>query len=78
MLIETIEDLNNVDDGTRVKLTPNDMNPLHSKPVMATFSGGYFMCDGSDPECGPDYYWRDVFQYNDTIEIDTALGGKAK
>lgn len=69
MEIKTIEALNEVPDGSRVRLTPNEMNPLHSKPVDATFSGGYFQCDGSNPIEGPDYYWRDVFQYNYRIEI---------
>lgn len=69
MLITTIEDLNTLDDGQRVKLTPNSSNPLHTGAVIATFSGGYFLCDGSNPMDGPDYYWRDVFQYNEAIEL---------
>lgn len=69
MQIESIEDLNHVKDGARIRLTPNAANPIHSAPVMATFSGGYFMCDGSNPMDGPDYYFRDVFTYNDTIEV---------
>ncbi len=67
--IQTMDDLNNLDDGSRVKLTPNELNPIHDKPVMATFTGGYFLCDGSNPMDGPDYYFRDVFQFNDRIEV---------
>lgn len=69
MQISSIEDLNQIEDGTRVRLTPNDQNTLHSRPVMAWFSGGYFMCDGSDLKDGPDYYWRDVFRFNQWIEV---------
>lgn len=69
MKIETIEDLNQVEDGARIRLTPNAVNPIHSSPVLATFSSGYFLCDGSDPMDGPDYYFRDVFQFNDVIEV---------
>ena len=69
MLIETIEDLRNVEDGSRIRLAPNEINPLHKKPVLAWYSGGYFRCDGSNPIDGPDYYFRDVFEYNDVIEV---------
>lgn len=58
-------------DGARVKLTPNASNPIHKKPVLATYSGGYFYCDGSDPTLGPDYYMGDVMSFNDAIETAT-------
>ena len=57
-------DFENLEDGQRIVLHPNEMNPLHKEPVTATFSGGYFFCDGSDKAAGPDYYWRDVLAYN--------------
>lgn len=69
MEIETLEALKEMQDGSRVRLTPNALNPLHNKPVNATYSGGYFHCEGSDPMDGPDYYWADVFQYNERIEV---------
>lgn len=59
----------NLEDGDRVRLYPNDQNPLHKAPIMATFSGGYFYCDGTDPISGPDYYLGDVLTYNDRIEV---------
>lgn len=67
-MTRTIEDLRDLEDGARVRLIPNAMNPLHKKPIFAVYSGGYFYCDGSDPLNGPDYYFRDVFSYNE-IEI---------
>jgi len=51
-------------DGDAVTLHPNDANPLHKQPVKATYSGGYFFCEGSDPMDGPDYYFGDVLAYN--------------
>ena len=69
MIIENIEQLNSVEDGSKVMITPNVDNPIHKQPVEATFSGGYFMCEGSDPMDGPDYYFRDVFQFNSKIEV---------
>ena len=59
------EDLQN---GDRVRLHPNEDNPIHKTPKAATFSDGYFFCDGSDPRDGPDYYVRDVLLYNERIE----------
>lgn len=56
-------------DGDRVRLHPNSANPLHKKPVDATYSQGYFFCDDSDPANGPDYYFRDVLTFNDSIEL---------
>lgn len=69
MEMKTIEDLNKVEDGARIRLTPNDQNPIHKSPVLATFSRGYFLCDGSNPIDGPDYYFRDVFMFNNIIEV---------
>jgi hypothetical protein len=57
-------DFENLQDGDRITLIPNGFNPLHKKPITATHSSGYFYCDGSDPENGPDYYFRDVSDYN--------------
>ena len=64
-------DFENLEDGQRIILHPNDDNPLHKSPTLATFQNGYFYCDGTPPEDGPDYYFRDVGQYNsgfDTLE----------
>lgn len=58
-------DFENLQDGDRITLHPNSTNPLHKTPQVATFMGGYFHCDDSDPLDGPDYYWRDVALYND-------------
>jgi hypothetical protein len=56
-------------DDDRVRLYPNASNPLHKQPVEATFSGGYFYCDNTDPADGPDYYFGDVLTFNDRIEV---------
>ena len=61
-------DVESLNDGDRVRLHPNASNPLHRSPVMATYSSGYFYCDGTDPMDGPDYYVGDVLTYNDRIE----------
>lgn len=55
-------------DGQRVTLFPNSDNPLHKRPVNATYSGGYFFCDGSSPTDGPDYYLGDVLAFNHGYE----------
>ena len=60
--------LTQLSDGARVRLHPRPNNPLHKRPVDATYQGGYFYCDGSDPLDGPDYYVRDVLVFNDRIE----------
>ncbi len=57
-------DFRSLRDGTRIVLYPNEQNPLHKKPVKATYRAGYLYCDGSDPSDGPDYYWRDVLICN--------------
>lgn len=62
-------DFENLQDGQRIRLIPNQSNPLYKKPVLATFSGGYFYCDGSDPLAGPDYYFGDVLAYNEGFEV---------
>jgi hypothetical protein len=69
MIINRSVNIDNLDEGARVKLYPNGRNPLHKKPIMATYSQGYFYCDGSDPCDGPDYYVGDVLTYNDRIEV---------
>jgi len=50
-------------DGARIVLHPTEDNPLHRAPVKATYSGGYFYCDGTRKEEGPDYFLGDVFLY---------------
>lgn len=62
-------DFDNLQDGDRVTLFPNNANPLHKRAVAATYSNGYFYCDGSNPAGGPDYYWGDVLAYNDGFEV---------
>lgn len=57
-------------DGARITLHPNNENPLHKQPVTATYAGGYFYCDGSPPEEGPDYYMGDVLQFNSGFELE--------
>ena len=61
-------DFQNIKDGTKVTIYPNEENPIHSQPVEATFLGGYFYCRGSNPYEGPDYYLGDVFRYNNGFE----------
>lgn len=61
---QTRQDFESLEDGDRVTLIPNDANPLHKKPVQATYASGYFYCDGTDPIEGPDYYFGDVLRYN--------------
>lgn len=56
-------DIKNLREGDRVTLHPLLDNPLHKKPVSATYSGGYFYCDGSDWRDGPDYYFGDVLTF---------------
>ncbi len=65
------QDFRNLNDGDRITLFPLPDNPLHDKPVRASFYGGYFYCDDSIPEDGPDYYLGDVLRYNEGYE--TAL-----
>lgn len=70
-------DFDNLADGDRVTLHPNSNNPLHKKPITATYSCGYFWCDGSDPMDGPDYYLGDVLAYNDGFTADANEGEEA-
>ena len=60
---------NDLNDGDRVRLYPNEINPIHRRPVEATYSNGYFYCDGTSPMDGPDYYFGDVLTYCDKIEV---------
>ena len=62
------QDFENLQDGDRIVLHPNGDNPLHRKPIAATYQGGYFYCDGSPAHEGPDYYMGDVLAYNDGFE----------
>ena len=57
-------DIENLADGDKVTLHPNETNPLHKSPVEAVYFSGYFHCSGHDPAEGPDYYWGDVLKYN--------------
>lgn len=58
-------DFENLQDGASVTLHPRPDNPLHKKPIVATYAGGYFYCEGSPPEEGPDYYLGDVLAFNE-------------
>lgn len=62
-------DFESLTDGATITLHPNKSNPLHKQPVNATFSGGYFYCEGSPAIDGPDYYFGDVLTYNDGFEM---------
>lgn len=62
-------DFDNLQDGDRVMLFPNNANPLHKRATTATYSSGYFYCDGTSPANWPDYYWGDVLTYNNGFEI---------
>lgn len=64
------EDFENIREGQKVTLYPNDINPLHKRPVKALFSGGYFFCENSNVAEGPDYYLGDVLMYNDGFSED--------
>lgn len=62
-------DFENLQDGDRITLFPNSANPLHKRPKAATYSSGYFYCDGTSPIDGPDYYFTDVRAFNDGFEV---------
>lgn len=62
-------DWEEMENGTRITLYPNAANPLHKRPVLATYNNGYFYCDETNPEEGPDYYWRDVLLYNEGFTV---------
>jgi hypothetical protein len=64
-------DIENLKDGDRVVLFPNSLNPLHKKPITASFHDGYFYCESSHAEDGPDYYWRDVLEFNEGFEVES-------
>ena len=57
-------DFENLEDGDRITLYPNDSNPLHNKPIVATHRHGYYYCDNTDPLEWPDYYFNDVAVYS--------------
>ena len=69
-------DFDNLQDGDRVTLFPNNANPLHKRATAATYSSGYFYCDGSSQTDGPDYYLGDVLAYNDGFEVIASEHGK--
>lgn len=56
-------DFENIEDGAEITLHPLPGNPIHKKPVLATYASGYFYCQGTRPEDGPDYYFGDVLRY---------------
>lgn len=58
-------DFNTLQDGDEIILHPTPRNPLHKKPVKAIYSSGYFYCDGTRPEDGPDYCFGDVLTFNE-------------
>lgn len=62
-------DFENIPNRTRVRLFPKPDNPLHKRPVEAMYISGYYVCDGSPMEAGPDYYFRDVAVYNEGFEL---------
>jgi hypothetical protein len=62
-------DFEKLQNGARIKLIPNGNNPLHSQPVKCVYSDGFFYCDGSPYEEGPDYYIGDVLRYNDGYDF---------
>lgn len=63
-------DIENLENGQIITIHPGPGNPLHSKPVKASFSHGYFYCAGTKPADGPDYYWADFLLYNEGFTID--------
>lgn len=58
-------DFENLSEGDVITLYPNSANPLHKGPVKATYTNGYFFCEGGNPAEGPDYYLGDVMAYNE-------------
>jgi len=63
-------DYENLADGQRLILYPNDSNPLHKQPITASYAAGYFYCDGTPPMDGPDYYFGDVAAYCEGFELE--------
>lgn len=57
-------DFDHLRNDEEIILHPRPNNPLHKKPVKAVHVGGYFYCDGSPPQEGPDYYLGDVLKFN--------------
>lgn len=66
-------DFEALEDGARLVLYPTEDNPLHKEPVAATYSGGFFYCDGTSEEEGPDYFFGDVFLYNHGFTLELRL-----
>ena len=62
-------DFDKIESGQWIMLFPNDSNPLHKSPIKAFYNEGYYYCEGTDPNEGPDYYFRDVGQYNHGYEF---------
>lgn len=56
-------DFHELTDHTEILLFPEPDNPIHDKPIKALFSGGYFWCEESPAEEGPDYFYGDVARY---------------
>lgn len=65
MTREPRTDFEALNDGDEIILHPMRDNPLHKRPVKALFAGGYFYCDGTHAEDGPDYYLGDVLRFNE-------------
>ena len=65
---EPRRDFENIKDGQKIRLFPNNNNPLHKRPVIAIYQSGYFYCEGSRQTEGADYYFGDVAMYNDHFE----------
>lgn len=66
-------DFENLSNGDQITLHPLPNNPLHKKPVKATYQSGYFYCEGTDPTEGPDYYFRDFLQFNEGFTDDRCV-----
>lgn len=62
-------DFDALEDDARIRIFPRPENPLHKKPITATYSAGYFYCDGTPPAEGPDYYLGDVLRWNEGFEV---------
>lgn len=57
-------DFETLKDGARIVLHPRPENPLHRYPIKALYMSGYFYCEGTPAEEGPDYYTGDVLRFN--------------
>ena len=63
--MELKTDFDKLKNGRCITLYPKEDNPLHSKPMRATYFDGCFYCHESNPEEGADYYLGDVLLYNE-------------